>query len=299
MSRCNNRRPVLSSAAIVSDLPVTLHSMHLYPIKSCAGIAVRDALLIETGLEFDRAWMVVDEHGEFLSQRELPRLALVQPTLRLNDLVVRAPGMLALHLALDAVEVPCRVRVWDDEVRAYDMGDLPAQWFSDFLGRKTRLVRFDPEQKRLSEARWSGGVEAQAAFSDGFALLVVSTASLDELNRRLAARGQPAVTVERFRPNLVLDGLDAHGEDFVDTLTLDSPDGPVVLKLTKPCARCSIPNVDPSNAATGTEPGDTLAGYRADARLNGAITFGMNAVVVGGIEHRVQVGAAGRATIAF
>lgn len=268
-------------------------------MKSCGGIAVEEALVIETGLEFDRAWMVVDEFGEFLSQRELPRMALVAPTLRTNDLVLRAPGMLALHLALDAVEAPCRVRVWDDEVRAYDMGDVAAQWFSDFLGRKARLVRFDPEHKRLSEARWSGGVEAQAAFADGFALLVVSTASLAELNRRLAERGQPAVGIERFRPNLVLDGLDAHGEDWIDTLTLDGDDGPVVLKLTKPCARCSIPNVDPASAATGTEPGDTLAGYRADARLGGAVTFGMNAVVVSGIEHLLKVGARGRATIAF
>ena len=283
----------------MSDLPVTLRAMHLYPVKSCGGIAVDEALVIETGLEFDRAWMVVDEYGEFLSQRELPRLALVAPTLRTNDLVLRAPGMLALHLALDAVEAPCRVRVWDDEVKAYDMGDVAAQWFGDFLGRKARLVRFDPEQKRLSEPRWSGGVEAQAAFADGFALLVVSTASLAELNRRLAERGQPPVGIERFRPNLVLDGLDAHGEDWIDTLTLDTDDGAVVLKLTKPCARCPIPNVDPATGITGTEPGDTLAGYRADARLGGAITFGMNAVVVEGIEHLLKVGARGRATLAF
>mgnify|MGYP005845033079 CR=1 FL=1 len=283
----------------MNDLPVTLRALYLHPVKSCGGIAVDEALVIETGLEFDRAWMVVDEFGEFLSQRELPRMALVAPTLRTNDLMLRASGMLALHLALDAVEAPCRVRVWDDEVRAYDMGDVAAQWFSDFLGRTARLVRFDPEHKRLSEPRWSGGVEARAAFADGFALLVVSTASLAELNRRLAERGQPAVGIERFRPNLVLDGLDAHGEDWIDTLTLDTDDGPVVLKLTKPCARCSIPNVDPATAATGTEPGDTLATYRADARLNGAITFGMNAVVASGIEHLLKVGARGRATIAF
>lgn len=281
------------------DLDVTLQSLHLYPVKSCAGVALDEALLIETGLEFDRAWMVVDEHGEFLSQRELPRLALVAPTLRLNDLVLRAPGMLALHLALDAVEAPCRVRVWDDEVAAYDMGDLAAQWFSDYLGRRVRLVRFDPEHKRASDPRWSGGVDAQVAFADGFALLVASTASLAELNRRLAARGQPPVTMQRLRPNLVLDGLDAHGEDFIDTLTLDSPDGAVVLKLTKPCTRCTIPNVDPATAEVGTEPGDTLASYRADARLGGAVTFGMNAVVVSGVEHRLCCGARGRATLAL
>ena len=91
-------------------------------------------MLIETGLEFDRAWMVVDAENRFVTQRELPRMALVQPALRVQDMVLRAPGMLALHIALDAVEAPTRVRVWKDEVAAYDMGDLAAQWFSDFLG---------------------------------------------------------------------------------------------------------------------------------------------------------------------
>jgi len=284
----------------MADLDFTLQALHLYPVKSCAGIAVDEALLIETGLELDRAWMVVDDDsGRFLSQRELPRLALVTPTLRSGDLRLRAPGMLALHLSLDGVEAPRRVRIWDDEVAAYDMGALAAQWFSDFLGRRVRLVRFDPEQRRASDPRWSGGVDAQTAFADGYALLVVSTASLAGLERRLAERGQPAVTMARFRPNLVLDGLDEHGEDHLDTLSLDSPDGEVVLKLTKPCIRCTIPNVDPASAALGSEPGATLAGYRADARVDGAITFGMNAVVASGIEHRLRAGMRGRGRIAF
>jgi uncharacterized protein YcbX len=284
----------------MADLDFTLQALHLYPVKSCAGLAVDEALLIETGLELDRAWMVVDDDsGGFLSQRELPRLALVTPTLRQSDLRLRAPGMLPLHLSLDGVEAPRRVRIWDDEVAAYDMGALAAQWFSDFLGRRVRLVRFDPEQRRASDPRWSGGVDAQTAFADGFALLVISTASLAAVNQRLAERGQPPVTMARFRPNLVLDGLDAHGEDFLDTLSLDSPDGEVVLKLTKPCTRCGIPNVDPASAAVGSEPGATLAGYRADPRMDGAITFGMNAVVASGIEHRLRAGLRGRARVAF
>jgi uncharacterized protein YcbX len=284
----------------MADLDFTLQALHLYPVKSCAGLAVDEALLIETGLELDRAWMVVDDDsGGFLSQRELPRLALVTPTLRQSDLRLRAPGMLPLHLSLDGVEAPRRVRIWDDEVAAYDMGALAAQWFSDFLGRRVRLVRFDPEQRRASDPRWSGGVDAQTAFADGFALLVISTASLAAVNQRLVERGQPPVTMARFRPNLVLDGLDAHGEDFLDTLTLDSPDGEVVLKLTKPCTRCGIPNVDPASAAVGSEPGATLAGYRADPRMDGAITFGMNAVVASGIEHRLRAGLRGRARVAF
>ncbi|HKW82499.1 MAG TPA: MOSC N-terminal beta barrel domain-containing protein [Burkholderiaceae bacterium] len=281
------------------DIDVRLHSLHVYPIKSCAGIRLDEALLIETGLEFDRAWMVVDLQGRFVTQRELPRMALIRPTLRQSDMVLRAPGMLALHVQLDAVEAPTRATVWDDEVAAYDMGDLCAQWFSDFLGRPLRLVRFDPEQKRLSDKRWSGAIDAENAFADGFALLVASTAGLAELNQRLAAAGHDAVTMERFRPNIVLDGLEAHGEDALDEIEFDSDDGVVRLKLVKPCGRCSIPDVNPATGETGHAVGDTLASYRADARLEGALTFGMNAVIVEGVERALRAGMPGRATFRF
>ena len=283
----------------VSDLNCTLSALYLHPVKSCGGFAVAEAVLTETGLDLDRAWMVVDAHGEMLTQRELPRMALVQTALRHTDIVLRAPGMLPLHLSLDAVEAPTRVQVWDDIVKAYDMGALAAQWFSDFLGVKgLRLARFDPEQQRLSERRWTGDIAAENAFADGFPLLVASTASLAEVNRRLTAAGQAAVSMERFRPNLVLDGLtDAHGEDFIDTLEIDADDGPVVLKLVKPCARCSIPDVDPATAATGHAVADVLQAYRADPRVNGGLTFGMNAVIVQGIDRVLRQGAAVRATL--
>ena len=285
---------------------VTLRSLHVYPVKSCAGVTLEEALLIETGLEFDRAWMVVDAAGRFVSQRELPRMALVQTTLKHTELVLRAPGMLALHLALDAVEGPTRVTVWDDTVAAYDMGDLAAQWFTDFLGPAPegvkfplRLARFDPEQKRLSNKKWSGDIDAENAFSDGFPVLVVSQSSLDELNGRLARQGLAPVTMARFRPNLVLDGLDAHGEDFLDEIRFETADGPVRLRLVKPCPRCPIPNVDPLTGVPGTQPGDTLSTYRADDRVGGAISFGMNAVIVEGLECGLRAGMTGVATIRF
>jgi len=287
----------------VSDVDVKLAGLYVHPVKSCAGIALPEALVIETGLEFDRAWMVVDARGQFVSQRELPRMALIRPTLKQHDMVLRAPGMLALHVALDAVEQPVRVTVWDDEVAAYDMGDLAAQWFSDFLGPyrggKLRLARFDPEHRRLSSRRWTGPLEAENAFVDAFPLLVASTAGLAELNRRLADAGHAPVTMERFRPNLVLDGLEAHGEDHLDEIAFETPDGPVLIKLVKPCARCSIPDVDPATAATGHAVGDTLASYRADARLDGALTFGMNGIVLEGIERALRVGMSGSANYRF
>ena len=291
----------MNSVAVTSenDQAVSIASLHVYPIKSCGGVDLSEALLIETGLEFDRAWMVVDPAGRFVTQRELPRMALVRPALKSSEMVLRAPGMLALHVALDRVETATRATVWDDEVAAFDMGDLCAQWFSDLLGRPLRLVRFDPEQKRLSEHRWTGALDAENGFADAFPLLVTCVASITELNRRLEGSGEAAVTMARFRPNLVLDGLDAHGEDALDEIVFATDAGPVRLKLVKPCARCTIPDVDPVTAATGHAVGDALAGYRADARVGGQITFGMNAVIVEGIERALRVGMTGHATFKF
>ena len=253
----------------------------------------------ETGLDLDRAWMVTGPQGEMLTQRELPAMALIRPTMRLSDLVLRAPGMLGLHLSLDAVETLTRVRVWDDIVRAWDMGALAAQWFTDYLGRPARLVRFDPDEQRLADRQWTGEAEAPTAFADGFPLLVTSTASLAELNRRLAEGGHAPVGPDRFRANLVLDGLQAFEEDHIDELVLDTDDGPVRLKLVKPCSRCQIPNIDPATGVMGAEPGRTLAGFRSDARVGGAVTFGMNAIVLEGAERLLRVGQTARARLKF
>jgi uncharacterized protein len=278
-----------------SDVAARIARLFVYPVKSCAGVELREALLTETGLDLDRAWMVVDDRGEFVSQRELPRMALIRPQVKLSEVVLRAPGMLALHLAIDTVEEAVRARVWDDEVPAYDMGAVAAQWFSDFLGKKTRLVRFDPEFRRLSNQEWTRGAEALNQFSDGYPLLLASTASLDLLNEKLSAQGKSAVGIERFRPNVVLDGLDAHDEDRLDTLHIAAEDGEVQLRPVKPCARCPIPNIDPATAESDPVVSDTLQRYRRNDRLGGAVTFGMNAIVLEGVDRTLRVGQAVRA----
>jgi uncharacterized protein YcbX len=277
------------------DLQATIARLFVYPVKSCAGVELDEALLIETGLEFDRAWMVVDAEGEFVSQRELPRMALVRPQLKHSEMVLRAPGMLALHIAFDRVEQPVRAKVWKDEVAAYDMGDIAAQWFSDFLSEPgkpqiLRLVRFDPEQKRLSNMKWTDGVEAENQFADGYPLLVASEGSLAELNERLAAAGHEAVGIERFRPNIVLAGMESHDEDRVEALHVTTAEGEAELRPVKPCTRCPIPDIDPETALSSPEVGDMLRTYRADARVGGGITFGMNCIVIQGVEHTLKVG---------
>jgi uncharacterized protein YcbX len=226
-------------------------------------------------------------------------MALIQPTLKSEEMILRAPGMLTLQIALDRVEERCNALVWNDRVEAYDMGALCAQWFSDFLGRRLRLVRFDPERPRLANRAWTGAIEAATAFQDGYPLLVASSASLEEVNRRLALAGEAPVTMARFRPNLVFDGLDAHAEDHLDEIVFDSEGKTVRLKIVKPCARCPIPDVDPVTAATGHAVGDVLRQYRADPRLDGAFTFGMNAVIVEGFDQTLRAGMSGHASYAF
>lgn len=282
-----------------SDLSGTIAHLFVHPVKSCAGIEVQEALVTETGLDLDRAWMVVDAEGLFLTQRTLPRMALIRPQLKSDEMVLRAPGMLALHVAIDVVEAPATVTLWRDTVPAWDMGAVAAQWFSDFLGQPCRLVRFDPEYRRLSSMEWTGGVEAPNQFSDGFPLLVASVASLDELNVRLRAAGHAAVGMERFRPNVVLAGIDAHDEDRVDLIWVDAPEGEIHLQPVKPCARCPIPDIDPATAESAPAVGDALRSYRQDQRLNGAITFGMNAIVRQGEGRVLRVGQRVAANLRF
>jgi uncharacterized protein len=298
----------LPSTASDFEVQATIQSLWVYPVKSCAGVQLNEAILTETGLEFDRAWMVVDAQGEFVTQRELPRMCLIQPTLKHYEMVLRAPGMLALHIALDKVEQPCRARVWGQDCAAYDMGDTAAQWFTDFLAqslpagtaaKKLRLVRFDPEHQRLSNNKWTQGVQALNQFSDGYPILVTSQAAVEDLNTRLATQGHSAVTMQRFRPNIVLAGIQAHDEDRVGPLHIATAEGAVELALVKPCPRCPVPNVNPLTGVPSHEVGDTLQGYRQDARLDGAVTFGMNAITVSGFEQVLRVGQVVGANYAF
>lgn len=273
------------------DVQARIARLFVYPVKSCGGVEVREAMLTETGFDLDRAWMVVDSSGTFVTQRQLPRMALIKPTIKALEVVLRAPGMLALHLGVSEVESPTTVRVWKDEVTAWDMGDLAGQWFSDFLGQPgLRLARFDPDVKRLASRDWTGEVEAPIEFADGFPLLVASEASLAGLNERLQAGGHEAVGMERFRPNIVLAGVEAHDEDHLNELRIATAEGQVRARPVKPCSRCPIPNVDPSTGVSSPEVLEMLRTYRADPRMDGALTFGMNGVVLEGVGYTLRVG---------
>ena len=302
--------PNSPTAETPTDISAHIQRLFIYPVKSCAGIELTESPLCEFGLDLDRAWMVVDAHGDFVTQREQPRMALIKPQLKANEMILRAPGMLALHVNIDAVEAPAQVTVWNDTVSAFDMGSVAAQWFTDFLSLTAaglpaanapefRMVRFDPDHKRLSDLTWTQGVEAMNQFADGFPMLVLSEASLDALNAKLIATGEAKVGIERFRPNIVLGGVDAHDEDRLPRLSIATAEGQVSLNMVKPCPRCPIPNIDPATAISSPAVGDMLQTYREDARLGGSITFGMNALATSNFDAVLRVGQAVSGNFAF
>lgn len=275
-----------------------IDALWLYPIKGCRGFTVRTATLAQTGLEVagigDREWVVVDDQGEFLSQRELPKMAQIETRLTGESLRLKAPGMLQLDVPFESEGEVLKVRVWNDEVGAVTQGAIADAWFSQFLGLSCRLMRFDPEATRISNRKYTGAVTAPYKFADAFSLLVCSTASLADLNGRLRAKGGAEVTIERFRPNVVLGSIEAFEEDYADHLMV----GGARLQVVKPCVRCTVPNVDPATGEAGFEPGDTLATYRNDAQAGG-ITFGVNAVVESGAATHLSTGDAVEVSLRF
>jgi hypothetical protein len=289
----------------------TISELFVYPVKSCAGIALREARLLATGLEYDRCWMVTDPHGAMFTQRAYPRMALIKVEFGEEDLVLRAPGMSELRTPLDAAQLDAarkvETSVWSDAAYGLDTGEASAAWFSAFLGVPARLLRFNPEHERTVDPDYTGSVGgATTFFADGFPLLVVGQASLDDLNARLNNKGAPAIPIDRFRPNVVLTGLDAYEEDYVETLSVASATDAqprVQLQLVKLCARCPMPTIDQAKGAPDpdwpNEPTDTMSLYRAKPQRDGALTFGNNALVASGVGAWLRVGQAVEAELGF
>jgi uncharacterized protein YcbX len=260
----------------------TITALNVYPVKSCAGTTLQRARLTPTGFEHDRQWMIVRPNGRFVTQRELPRLALVRPVLTEGLLRLNAPGNEPVSIEIEHGGAAVDVVVWRDQCKAIDAGDPIAHWLEQFLGEPLRLVRFDPAFKRVSDRAWTGDLEAFAQFSDGFPWLLISQASLDALNARLSC----ALPMNRFRPNIVVAGLGAFEEDALEHLFNDL----VTLRPVKPCARCAITTTSQEEGQRdGDEPLRTLRTFRFDATLRG-VTFGQNVVLVRGAGEWLEVG---------
>lgn len=267
----------------------TISALYIYPVKSCAGLKISQTTVRSTGLAFDREWMVVDTNGHFLTQRSHPRMALIQPHLDgkgAGDLTLCAPQMNFLAVIEPHNPLPFLVKVWRDSVPALDMGDHAAEWLSDFLGTACRLVRFDKRERRICDPEWTRNNKTSTYFADGFPLLVLSAAAIEQLNLRMSEAGRQKIDVSRFRPNIVVSGWPAHVEDVVPGFV--APD--VAFRFVKPCTRCAIPDIDPLTGLVTNRVNDILRDYRRDSWMNGALTFGMNAVITRGVGKTLKTG---------
>jgi uncharacterized protein YcbX len=240
-------------------------ALHIYPIKSCRGLDLTAVRLDRLGPLYDRRFMLVDEAGQFLSQRELPRMALIAPRLGPTALQVSAPEMPILKVAMSqpgAKRIAIQIRTQHGE--AEDAGEHASSWFSQFLERRCRLVRLPAGAGRPVDPAYAGP-DAQVAFSDGFPLLLTTEASLAELNGRM----ERALPMNRFRPNIVVRGNEPYAEDRWKRIRV----GELTLESCKPCARCVITTVDQITAQVGIEPLATLAQYR---KHDNKVLFGHN-----------------------
>jgi uncharacterized protein YcbX len=249
-------------------------ALYRYPIKSTAGTEVETLEFDERGVVGDRLWMLIDESGQFLSQRRFPRMSLIHPTLAKDRLTVDAPGMPTLEVPGDGVASGDGERVtatiWDDTVSARRIDPGVDRWFSEFLGVACSLVTMPGDVQRQVDTRYAP-VGRTVGFADGFPVLVIGTASLVELNRRLREKNLPPVRFDRFRPNVVVATEVPHVEDTWRRVT-----GPgVALDIVKPCGRCAIVTVDQARGVRLKEPLATLSEYRT---LNQSVMFGQNAM---------------------
>lgn len=254
---------------------IKLTGIHFYPLKSARGIAPETWMVGAHGLEFDRRWMLVDEKGRFVTQREQPRLTLVGTALSADKktLTLSHAGDVDLVIPVNGHEGETRtVQVWDDQVQGLRVGADADAWFSDYLGVPLQLVEYPQSQLRQVDTRFAQAGEG-TAFSDGFPLLLISEASLKDLNDRL----ETPVPMRRFRPNLVVSGTESFAEDLWARIRI----GDVTFRVAKPCPRCVITTINPDSAEKGREPLRTLSTYR---HQDNKIMFGQNLIQDGGGE---------------
>jgi uncharacterized protein YcbX len=243
---------------------VKIESLFVYPIKSAAGVRVGEAFVERRGFQLDRTWMVVDEEGMFLTQREHPRLCLVEVAIEADALVVRAPDLPPLSIpVLDSGGPTREVQVWDDVVRAEVVRGEASAWFSRHLGVRCEIVRLCDEEVRAVSPKYARPGD-EVSFADGYPVLAIGEASLAALNERLAAH----VPMDRFRPNVVLSGCEAFAEDTWTQVAL----GAVQFRAPRACDRCVIVNTDQRTTERSKEPLATLAKFRRTER--GGVPFG-------------------------
>lgn len=272
-------------------MSVVISGLYTYPVKSCAGIAHTHSPVTQAGIAFDRRWVMVDHRGIFMTQRTCARMALIRPGVTADRLTLDAPGMptiTVLSSTDDVAPAQVPVRIFDTDTIGFDEGNNVAQWLSQFLRLRCRLLRMHPQAARIASrehvdlwinknSAWAPDFPARHpfGFADSFPFLIINQASLDELNHQLLAKGQAAVPINRFRPNIVLEGLPPYDEDYLSGMRING----MTFAFVKRCARCPIPNINQETAVSADEPNLTLIAHRS---FTDGVLFGVYAVVAGG-----------------
>ncbi len=249
----------------------TVSQLFIYPIKSLGGMALSQATVMPKGLQYDRRWMLVDENHQFMTQRNLPELALFKPIFQEETscfIIEYSGGILMIPDRASGEMI--EAMVWEDMVTVQEVSKDVSQWFSNHLGKTCKLVWFPEENSRKVDPDFAITAKDETSLSDGYPLLLIGQASLDDLNARLDV----AVDMDRFRPNIVFEG----GTPFEEDLFSDFSIGDVRMAGVKPCARCVMITIDQNTASKGKEPLATLSTYR---KIGNKVLFGQNVIPLG------------------
>ena len=245
----------------------TVSGLTIFPVKSCGGIELKNAFLDVRGFRFDRRWMIADQAGRFLTQREHPRLSLIGVKQEAGTFTLSAPGIPPLNIPLSVNDKPLiQVVIWNDTVEAMTAEPDAAEWISSYLGIPCRFIYMPDTSYRPVNPRYAFKRE-QVNFADAFPVLLISEASLADLNSRL----DTPLPMNRFRPNIVVAGCSPYEEDTWKRIQI----GSTTFLVAKPCDRCAITTVDQSTGIKGKEPLRTLAQYR---NRDGQVLFGQNLI---------------------
>ncbi|KAF8408569.1 hypothetical protein HHK36_004632 [Tetracentron sinense] len=273
---------------VAAEPTATISSIFIYPLKSCRGISVSQAPITATGFQWDRQWLVVNSKGRGYTQRVEPKLALVEVELpneaftedweptNSSYLVLRAPGMDALKVSLSKTcEIIDGISVWEWSGSALDEGAEASEWFSNYLGKPSRLVRFNAaSETRVVDPQYAHGYKT--TFTDGFPFLMLSQGSLIALNMLV----KEPIPINRFRTNILVDGCEPFSEDLWTEIKINK----FTFCGVKLCARCKVPTINQENGIAGPEPTESLMKFRSDKVLRptmkqqGKVYFGQNLI---------------------
>jgi len=242
----------------------TVKDLYIYPIKSLAGIAVQSAKAEEMGFENDRRWMLIDETNQFITQRNYPNLSQFYPIINGDKIEISYFDTKHKFSISEGLNEPIISKVWDDESKVVEVSKATSKWFSDALGFTCKLVKISKKGDRKHNSSQLNQT-LNVSLADGYPYLLVGSKSLDFLNKKLEEK----ITIQRFRPNIVINSLIPHEEDSFDSFQI----GNVKFQNAKPCGRCVMINTNPETGVVLKEPLKTLSTYRSS---NNSVLFGTN-----------------------